>query len=208
VQHYAGRVQYDAADFLDKNRNFLPPEIVQLLRQSGNEVVHHVFQCPLTKTGNLFAATPYGSPAVSPKLPAKFKMDRHIFDQTTKNVSRLSPFNSFISNFTADDLTTKQAASATAKGLASQTRAQQTVATSFRYSLMDLLHKMIAGTPHFIRCIKPNDNRTIRQFERTKVIQQMQYTGVLETVRIRKLGYSHRLLFADFLRRCVPIHLN
>ena len=73
---------------------------------------------------------------------------------------------------------------------------------------MDLLHKMIAGTPHFIRCIKPNDNRLIRQFERTKVIQQMQYTGVLETVRIRKLGYSHRLLFADFLRRCVPIHSN
>jgi len=34
---------------------------------------------------------------------------------------------------------------------ASMTRIQQTVATYFRFSLMDLLAKMVAGTPHFIR---------------------------------------------------------
>ncbi|KAJ8320831.1 hypothetical protein KUTeg_002418 [Tegillarca granosa] len=31
------------------------------------------------------------------------------------------------------------------------TRIQQTVATYFRYSLMDLLAKMVTGTPHFVR---------------------------------------------------------
>lgn len=103
------------------------------------------------------------------------------------------------------------------KGLASQTRAQQTVGTYFRHSLMELLQKMIGGSsngisgsvrsmevlgePHFIRCIKPNDNRRPGYVDRTKMAQQLRYTGVLETVRIRKQGFSHRLTFADFLRR-------
>lgn len=59
------------------------------------------------------------------------------------------------------------------------------------------------GEPHFIRCIKPNDTRRPGYVDRTKISQQLRYTGVLETVRIRKQGYSHRLTFADFLRRSV-----
>lgn len=66
---------------------------------------------------------------------------------------------------------------------------------------MELLHKMISGNPLFIRCIKPNDERLAHKFDQVKVVQQMEYTGVLETVRIRKQGFSHRMLFADFLRR-------
>ena len=83
---------------------------------------------------------------------------------------------------------------------------------------MELLQKMIGsastgspgsqsmgtiGEPHFIRCIKPNDTRRPGYVDRIKIAQQLRYTGVLETVRIRKQGYSHRLTFADFLRRSV-----
>lgn len=87
------------------------------------------------------------------------------------------------------------------RGLASQSRAQQTAATYFRYSLMDLLQKMIAGTPQFVRCIKPNDLKIKKNFEEQKVVKQLRYTGVLETIRIRQNGFSHRLLFADFLKK-------
>ena len=38
-------------------------------------------------------------------------------------------------------------------GSTSMTRIQQTVATYFRFSLMDLLNKMVAGTPHFVRSV-------------------------------------------------------
>lgn len=55
------------------------------------------------------------------------------------------------------------------RGLASQTKAQQTVGTYFRYSLMDLLQKMVNGSPHFVRCIKPNDNKSKNCFDREKV---------------------------------------
>lgn len=87
------------------------------------------------------------------------------------------------------------------RGLASQSRAQQTVATYFRYSLMDLLQKMVAGSPQFVRCIKPNEIKASKCFEGPKVIQQLRYTGVLETIRIRQQGFSHRLTFSDFLKR-------
>lgn len=87
------------------------------------------------------------------------------------------------------------------RGLASQSRAQQTVATYFRYSLMDLLQKMVAGSPQFVRCIKPNETKAARSFEVQKVLKQLRYTGVLETIRIRQHGFSHRFTFAEFLKR-------
>lgn len=55
IHHFAGRVVYQADGFLEKNRNFLPPEVVQLMRQSQYDVIRFLFQCPITKTGNLYS---------------------------------------------------------------------------------------------------------------------------------------------------------
>uniref|UniRef100_A0A672TK89 non-specific serine/threonine protein kinase n=1 Tax=Strigops habroptila TaxID=2489341 RepID=A0A672TK89_STRHB len=77
----------------------------------------------------------------------------------------------------------------------------QTVASYFRYSLMDLLSKMVVGQPHFVRCIKPNNDRQANKFDKEKVLVQLRYTGILETARIRRQGYSHRILFANFIKR-------
>ncbi|KAF2354823.1 Myosin head motor domain [Trinorchestia longiramus] len=173
IQHFAGKVTYNVSNFLEKNKNFLPTEVIHLLRQSTHEVIRFLFQCPLTKTGNLYYATPRGSP------PSSY------------NSSPSSTSNKFDS-----------------RGLASQTKAQQTVGTYFRYSLMDLLHKMVNGSPHFVRCIKPNDTKAKNSFDRDKVEQQLRYAGVMETVRIRQHGYSHRIPFADFLRRYCFLAFN
>ena len=51
IAHYAGIVHYDAVGFLEKNRDRLPVEIVNLLRASDSAVVRSLFQTPLTKTG-------------------------------------------------------------------------------------------------------------------------------------------------------------
>lgn len=66
---------------------------------------------------------------------------------------------------------------------------------------MDLLQKMVAGSPQFVRCIKPNDIRAPKTFESQKVLKQLRCAGVLETIRIRQNGFSHRLIFSDFLKR-------
>lgn len=70
-----------------------------------------------------------------------------------------------------------------------------------QYSLMDLLSKMVVGQPHFVRCIKPNDDRQALCFCKERVMVQLRYTGILETVNIRRQGYSHRILFEDFVNR-------
>ncbi|XP_052862446.1 myosin-IIIb [Anopheles cruzii] len=167
IHHFAGRVVYQAEGFLEKNRNFLPAEIIQLIRQSQYDMIRFLFQCPITKTGNLYSAI-----------------------QDTGSRQNVS---SFIKVDTKEKFNSR--------GLASQSRAQQTVATYFRYSLMDLLQKMVTGTPQFIRCIKPNELKAAKTFEATKVLKQLRYTGVLETIRIRQHGFSHRFTFADFLRK-------
>lgn len=73
---------------------------------------------------------------------------------------------------------------------------------------MDLLSKMVVGQPHFVRCIKPNNERQARKYDKEKVLLQLRYTGILETARIRRLGYSHRILFANFIKRYVDFYLS
>lgn len=68
---------------------------------------------------------------------------------------------------------------------------------------MELLQKMVSGTPQFVRCLKPNDSRSPKHFDSAKILKQLRYTGVLETIRIRQNGFSHRLTFEEFLKRCV-----
>lgn len=72
---------------------------------------------------------------------------------------------------------------------------------SIQNSLMDLLYKLAVGQPHFVRCIKPNNHRQANKYEKEKVLIQLRYTGILETAQIRQKGYSHRILFANFIKR-------
>uniref|UniRef100_A0A8C0N3K3 non-specific serine/threonine protein kinase n=2 Tax=Canis lupus familiaris TaxID=9615 RepID=A0A8C0N3K3_CANLF len=99
----------------------------------------------------------------------------------------------------------------TKTGNLAQTRARITAASRSlpphfstgrtKYSLMDLLSKMVVGQPHFVRCIKPNDDREALKFSRESVLAQLRSTGILETVSIRRQGYSHRILFEEFVKR-------
>ncbi|VDK29487.1 unnamed protein product [Anisakis simplex] len=58
-----------------------------------------------------------------------------------------------------------------------------------------------ATTPHYVRCIKPNDEKLPFTFEPKRAIQQLRACGVLETVRISTAGYPSRWLYDDFGRR-------
>ena len=51
IQHYAGFVQYDVKGFLEKNSDYVSPEIISLLRQSQISLIRSLFRNPLTKIG-------------------------------------------------------------------------------------------------------------------------------------------------------------
>ena len=68
-------------------------------------------------------------------------------------------------------------------------------------SLAELMAKMNAASPHFVRCIKPNMTKMSSVFEVDFVKAQLRYTGVMETVRIRREGYAMRITFTEFIER-------
>lgn len=43
IKHYAGRVTYNAENFLEKNRDSLPYRVAELLRHSSNEILSEIF---------------------------------------------------------------------------------------------------------------------------------------------------------------------
>ncbi|XP_067265787.1 myosin-IIIb isoform X2 [Chanodichthys erythropterus] len=172
IQHYAGKVLYNVSGFLEKNRDTLPADIVVVLRTSENKLLQQLFSSPLTKTGNL-ATSRARVTAASRSLPPQLNSGRNKVD--TMEMMR------------HPEETTNMR--------------RQTVASYFRYSLMDLLSKMVVGTPHFVRCIKPNDDRQALRFNKERVMVQLRYTGILETVNIRRQGYSHRILIEEFVNR-------
>ena len=76
-----------------------------------------------------------------------------------------------------------------------------TVAANFSESLLSLIETMSRCNPYFVRCVKPNSEKAPMQYERDVVLEQLRYTGMLETIRIRKLGFPVRMKFHSFIER-------
>jgi len=76
-----------------------------------------------------------------------------------------------------------------------------TVSGQFKESLALLMTKLESTDPYFIRCIKPNAEKRPNEFNAEIVLKQLRNTGMLETIRIRRLGYPLRLTFNDFYGR-------
>ncbi|XP_062386970.1 unconventional myosin-XV [Sardina pilchardus] len=76
-----------------------------------------------------------------------------------------------------------------------------TVAAKFQLSLLELIEKIERCNPFFVRCIKPNHNKEPGVFDVELVSTQLRYSGILETIRIRKEGYPIRVPFDVFLFR-------
>nr|XP_010955573.1 unconventional myosin-X [Camelus bactrianus] len=76
-----------------------------------------------------------------------------------------------------------------------------TVSSQFKDSLHSLMATLSSSNPFFVRCIKPNMQKMPDQFDQAVVVNQLRYSGMLETVRIRKAGYAVRRPFQDFYKR-------
>ncbi|KAM9112045.1 unconventional myosin-IXb isoform 2-T2 [Pangshura tecta] len=73
------------------------------------------------------------------------------------------------------------------------------ISAQFQNSLNKLLETLGKAEPFFIRCIRSNAEKRELFFDEGLVLQQLRYTGMLETVRIRRSGYSAKYTFQDFI---------
>lgn len=145
VSHYAGEVTYDTTGFLEKNRDLLHLDSIQLLSSCS---------CRLPQ---IFASSMLAQsekPAVGPLYKAG--------------------------------------------GADSQ---KLSVATKFKGQLFQLMQRLESTTPHFIRCIKPNNLQSPKLYEQGLVLQQLRCCGVLEVVRISRSGFPTRMSHQKFARR-------
>ncbi|XP_023372904.1 unconventional myosin-IXb isoform X3 [Otolemur garnettii] len=75
------------------------------------------------------------------------------------------------------------------------------ISAQFQTSLNKLLETLGKAEPFFIRCIRSNAEKKELCFDDELVLQQLRYTGMLETVRIRRSGYSAKYTFQDFIEQ-------
>ncbi|XP_074523735.1 unconventional myosin-Va [Halichoeres trimaculatus] len=145
IIHFADMVQYECDGFLDKNRDTVFEELINILKASQSELVAELFQ----QQGNV------SSVANGSVRPGKRSTREH----------------------------------------------KLTVGFQFRQSLQMLMDTLNSTTPHYVRCIKPNDLKEPFMFDPRRTVQQLRACGVLETIRISAAGYPSRWTYEEFFSR-------
>ncbi|WOH13189.1 hypothetical protein DCAR_0832698 [Daucus carota subsp. sativus] len=145
VGHYAGEVMYDTTGFLEKNRDLLHLDSIQLLSSCA---------CHLPKSFASNLCTQSEKPVVG----ALHKSGGADFQKLS-------------------------------------------VVSKFKGQLFQLMQRLENTTPHFIRCIKPNNFQSPGLYEQGLVLQQLRCCGVLEVVRISRSGFPTRITHQKFARR-------
>lgn len=74
-----------------------------------------------------------------------------------------------------------------------------TASTKIKQSCNELVTALSRCTPHYIRCIKPNDNKSSSEYDQRRCIHQIKYLGLLENIRVRRAGFAYRQIFEKFL---------
>lgn len=180
IAHYAVDVTYEAEGFLEKNRDTVPDEHLNLLASTKNPFLKEV----------LDAALASAKPA-DPGSPANFS------DGSSQGSRRSSMIpdpgrSSLVSSSSAPSSSGARKVGATRK---------PTLGSIFKGSLISLMDTLGVTDVHYIRCIKPNEAKKAWEFTPQQVLGQLRACGVLETIRISCAGYPNRWTFGEFAER-------
>ena len=151
INHYAGPVEYETNQFLEKNKDELPKEIDELLSSSENVFLQHLETVLNSSQG--------GSVDVS----FDGKLPRPSFKQSS--LKRI------------------------------------TVGSQFSSQLQVLRNRIDTTSPHYIRCLKPNGALEPDNFDCAVIADQLKCAGILEAVRVSRVGYPQRYLHKTFVQR-------
>ncbi|XP_015253035.1 PREDICTED: unconventional myosin-Va-like isoform X4 [Cyprinodon variegatus] len=159
IQHFADKVEYQCEGFLEKNKDTVNEEQINVLKASKKfDLLVELFQ------DEEKATTPTGQvPGTGGRTRLSIKPDKGR-DKSSKEHKK-------------------------------------TVGCQFRNSLQMLMETLNATTPHYVRCIKPNDFKLAFSFDPKRAVQQLRACGVLETIRISAAGFPSRWTYQEFFSR-------
>ncbi|XP_075933884.1 unconventional myosin-Va isoform X3 [Anarhichas minor] len=158
IQHFADKVEYQCEGFLEKNKDTVNEEQINVLKASKFHLLVELFHD--------------GEKATSPTGQVS----------GTGGRTRLS-----IKPDKGREKSSKEH--------------KKTVGCQFRNSLQMLMGTLNATTPHYVRCIKPNDFKLAFTFDPKRAVQQLRACGVLETIRISAAGFPSRWTYQEFFSR-------
>ncbi|KAM3845124.1 unconventional myosin-Vb isoform 2-T2 [Vipera latastei] len=157
VVHFADKVEYYCEGFLEKNRDTVHEEQINILNASKDPAMVELF---------------HDEKDPAPAAPSGKKTSSKINIRSARPAVK-----------------------------AANKEHKKTVGHQFRNSLHLLMETLNATTPHYVRCIKPNDEKLPFSFDPKRAVQQLRACGVLETIRISAAGYPSRWTYHDFLNR-------
>lgn len=73
--------------------------------------------------------------------------------------------------------------------------------SKFKDDINKLMRTLNSTSPHFVRCLKANGEKRQGFMDPDLVLHQLQYLGVLDSIRIRHSGFSFRTSFHTFYAR-------
>lgn len=76
-----------------------------------------------------------------------------------------------------------------------------TVGSKIKKQANTLVTTLMRCSPHYVRCIKPNETKKAGDWEEKRVHHQVEYLGLRENIRVRRAGFSYRRVFSKFLHR-------
>ncbi|XP_029820154.1 unconventional myosin-IXb isoform X3 [Manacus vitellinus] len=226
IRHFAGKVKYQIKDFREKNMDYMRPDIVALLRGSDSAFVREligmdpvaVFRWAVLRAairamavfaegGRQRAQKTAGVVRQGPRVPlAELQRSNtpveKVYRRKSKGIKQkqIIPKNlldskslKLIVSMTLHDRTTKSLLHLHKK------KKPPSISAQFQNSLNKLLETLGRAEPFFIRCIRSNAEKKEMLFDENLVLQQLRYTGMLETVRIRRSGYSAKYTFQEFI---------
>jgi ankyrin repeat protein len=78
---------------------------------------------------------------------------------------------------------------------------RETVGSQFAQQLRELRFRIDETMPHYVRCLKPNDDLVPDCFNPVVIADQLRCAGVLEAIRVSRVGFPHRYSHDDFVAR-------
>ncbi|XP_027019678.2 unconventional myosin-Va [Tachysurus fulvidraco] len=148
IHHFADRVVYQCDGFLEKNKDTVNEEQINVLKSSKFALLLELFK-------------------EEEKAPIKVASSRTKMTQVGQSFREH----------------------------------KKSVGLQFRNSLQLLMDTLNTTTPHYVRCIKPNDQKTPFVMNPIRAVQQLRACGVLETIRISAAGFPSRWTYQEFFSR-------
>jgi len=85
-------------------------------------------------------------------------------------------------------------------------RGPSTSSMKIRSSAKALVGQLMQCAPHYVRCIKPNEEKAAMYMDEKRTLHQIKYLGIVQNVKVKKAGYAFRAHYETFWNGFYMLH--